>query len=453
VLRRKVWIRSSPPGTPPIDASRRDTGREGRLFWLTGQRSEANGAANWDAFEAPDGEPFLAMGAAAGWAMVKVWLLQLAEELSATVREGTLPPLSLDRLWIRSDGRLVLLDFPAPGTPADLERSLTPVRLLWAVANQALRGPGATMPDGIPVHAHTLLNQWSGPEAPSLDEAQRYLRGIATAPSTVTRWRRAVPIAIAATPIVFALALGLTLVPAFFRLIQSDSARMLEMIEALRTPNPPASSRLNDPEFRRAYEIYLVGRYGGQLDDDAFWNSTLGNSLRDRRATAIAILERHPKVSAEELERATEIVGPDLQRRGQRDQSGNRGPNVAYLIVGGLGTIATLFVVICCLVSSVLLPGGIGTRLLGLAVITCDGVEIGRVRSLARSAAAWLPAIVWLGWLARSPRIQGLVPTDSGQLWPAGVALGLVLLGGVWVLVRPSRGIHDRLTGTLVVPR
>jgi hypothetical protein len=451
VLRRKVWIRSFPAGTPAVDTARRDTGREGRLFWLTGQRSAGNGAANWDAFEAPDGEPFLAI-TEPGWAAVKPWLLQLAEELFASAREGSLPKLALDRLWIRSDGRLVLLDFPAPGTRDVAEaQHLTPVGLLWAVANHGLRASGSSLaPDAIPLHARALLRNWSGPEAPSLDEARRHLSSIAAAPSTTERWRRAVPIAITASPIVLAVALALTIVPAFLRLIQSDSTRMLEMIESLHNPNPPESSRLADPEFRRNLEIYLAGRFGAALNDDAFWNSPLASRLRDRRATAIAILERHPAVSAEELARAAKVVGADLPRR---EPSGNRGPNVANIIVGALGAISTLFVLICSLVSAVLLPGGVGARLLGLAVVTRDGAEIGRARSLARSAAAWLPVIVWLSWLATSPRIQGFVPTHAAQLWPAGVALGMVLLGAVWVVVRPTRGIHDWLTGTWVVPR
>lgn len=456
VLRRKVWIRSLPSGNPPIDAARRDTGREGRLFWLTGQRSAGNGAANWDAFEAPDGEPFLAeTGPTSSWATVKLWLLQLAEELSASVREGSLPPLALDRVWVRSDGRLVLLDFPAPGTRVESEsKDLTPVRLLWAVANHGLRGSG-TSPltlDAIPLHARALVNQWSGPEAPSLEEAHRYLRGIATAPSSVTRWRRAVPIAVTAAPIVLLVALALTIIPTLFRFIQSDSARMLQMIESLHMPNPPASSNLANPEFRRAFEIYLVGTYGAALNDDALWNSTLVSGLLDRRATAIAILQRHPNVSAEELARAAEIVGPNLERSGQRADA-NRGPNVAYIIVGSLAAFSTMFVVICCLVSSALLPGGIGARLLGLAVVTHDGAEIGRIHSIVRSAVAWLPAIVWLVWVSGSPRIQGFVPTRAEQLWPAGVAIGVVFLGALWAVVRPTRGVHDRLFGTWVVPR
>ena len=39
ILRRHVWIHEVPPGTPPVDATRRDVARPGRLYWLAGRRS------------------------------------------------------------------------------------------------------------------------------------------------------------------------------------------------------------------------------------------------------------------------------------------------------------------------------------------------------------------------------------------------------------------------------
>ena len=116
VLRRQVWIHEASPQTRPIDAVRRDLSRTGRLHWLTGRR---NGADNWDAFEAPDGQPLLLalQTSTPQWTTLKSWLLDLSAELVASATDGSTPALRLDRLWIRDDGRLVLLDFPAPGTP------------------------------------------------------------------------------------------------------------------------------------------------------------------------------------------------------------------------------------------------------------------------------------------------------------------------------------------------
>ena len=58
-LLRKVWIRTVPPGTPPVPAALRNLGRVGRLRWLAGRRAPEE---NWDAFEAASGQPLLQSG-------------------------------------------------------------------------------------------------------------------------------------------------------------------------------------------------------------------------------------------------------------------------------------------------------------------------------------------------------------------------------------------------------
>ena len=61
------------------------------------------------------------------WSQVRFWLYDLAQELSAANKDGTLPPaLALDRVWITGDGRAKLLDFPAPGPEQTLARSDSP---------------------------------------------------------------------------------------------------------------------------------------------------------------------------------------------------------------------------------------------------------------------------------------------------------------------------------------
>ena len=52
------------------------------------------------------------------WRQVRFWLFDLANEISAAEKDGTLPPvLAMDRVWITDDGRAKLLNFPAPGLP------------------------------------------------------------------------------------------------------------------------------------------------------------------------------------------------------------------------------------------------------------------------------------------------------------------------------------------------
>jgi uncharacterized RDD family membrane protein YckC len=66
---------------------------------------------------------------------------------------------------------------------------------------------------------------------------------------------------------------------------------------------------------------------------------------------------------------------------------------------------------------------------------------------------AGLPGIVWFVYLAFSPKVQGWVPNPSRPLTAALVTVGVLAIGLVWTVVRRTRGPHDLLTGTWVVPR
>ena len=127
-----------PPGTPPIAPARRDISRVTRLHWLTGRRSATE---NWDAFEAPSGGPLLKRNEASlDWPAARVVLADLLHEFAAALKEGSLPPLGLDRLWMRADGRTVLLDFEAPGE-GWWRRPLPQKPLRW---NYSLPSPAAS---------------------------------------------------------------------------------------------------------------------------------------------------------------------------------------------------------------------------------------------------------------------------------------------------------------------
>ena len=129
-LLRKVWIHTVPPDTPPVPALLRNIGRVGRLRWLTGRRTPEE---NWDAFEGASGQPLLRLiQDRQPWSRVRFWLYDLAREIGAAEKDGTLPPvLELDRVWITGDGRAKLLDFPAPG-------------LAMASPKQAVAAPAAS---------------------------------------------------------------------------------------------------------------------------------------------------------------------------------------------------------------------------------------------------------------------------------------------------------------------
>ena len=161
VLRRLVWVSATPVGTPPVSVARGAASRRGRLYWLAGRRTDQE---SWDAFEAPDGAAFSRPSSVTpDWSALKPWLINLANELNAAQMDGTVPALGLERLWIRNDGRLVLLDFAAPGsTVSDGARapaSLTPIALLAAVERSTTGATGGVGRDPMPLSARSLLDQ------------------------------------------------------------------------------------------------------------------------------------------------------------------------------------------------------------------------------------------------------------------------------------------------------
>jgi hypothetical protein len=461
ILRRSVWIHELAAETPTITPARRDVNRIGRLHWLTGRRSAEE---HWDAFEAPDGAPLLTpdrFADATGrtvttWPVLKEWLLDLVNELSAAERDGTLPTLALDRLWVRHDGRIVLADFPVTiaGAPSQSEptHGLTPISLLATVTTHVRSRIDGTGPQ-LPLSARALVDSWSAAHPPTLDETRTALIRVSAAPDTVTRTRRAVPVTIAAVPAVMMLVLSLALAPALSGFLKSTDAVVLRWLQALNEAKPSEGSRLGEPAVRDAIERYLVGQYGTRLRDPQFWNQTITRDMKAERATAEAMLARHPEVSPGDLAAATTAIAPELDRfNRETTRATSEASASGATVVGVVTLIGVCFSLVISLLSALIVPGGLVTRLIGLAVVTRDGREIGRLRSFGRAVLMWMPGLIWIAWILIAPRVQGTA-TSANTLPRLLLLFGVFAAGITWTLAKPPRGPHDHAAGTWVVPR
>ena len=222
ILRRHVWIHEVPPGTPPVDATRRDVSRPGRLYWLAGRRSATE---NWDAFEAPRGEPFLTAPPTSDWRQVHRALSSLAIELDASAREASINEdrdtrLTLAHVWRRADGQLVLLDFswPAPVAP-DANQTLNPVELLAAVSTRAF---APTTEPAAPLSGTTLLHRLATGAPPALADVKAELLRLASIPSRPSRVRRALPMVMAAMPLAALLLIVGVMLPMLARSLKGE---------------------------------------------------------------------------------------------------------------------------------------------------------------------------------------------------------------------------------------
>jgi hypothetical protein len=462
ILRRHVWIHEVAPGTPPVDATRRDVSRPGRLYWLAGRRSATE---NWDAFEAPRGEPFLTAPPTSDWRELGRALSSLAAELDASAREASInvdrdTSLSLAHVWSRADGQLVLLDFNWPAQVAqDANQALNPVELLAAVSTRAF----APTEPAAPLSATRLLNRLASGPPPALADVNPELLRLASIPSRPSRIRRAVPMVMAGGPLAAILVIATVMLPLIVRSFQGDAGSIIRQRSELMmwmtwiTDSGP-DTELKTQEQRTAAEQYVAAHFGPQLTSD-FWNTQMPQMepFLGMRRTAAEIAARYPTVSPDELARASAILAPRIQELAAQSASvaANFPAGVEALrglLANGFASIPLVASIVCGLISVLAVPGGLVTRALGHAVVRRDGLEIGRARSATRFLVGWSPALAWIACVGVPMFGQPRVSPDVAVV-VASLALLVMAAGAVWTVANPGRGPHDRIAGTWVVPR
>jgi serine/threonine protein kinase len=450
-LKRQVWVLERPPGTDPVDSTVRDLSRPTRLRWLGGQRTLDEA---WDAFEAFDGGPLVGGDGPHPWHTVRRWLADLAVELDHGLADGSLPPLTVGRVWITAAGHARLLDFVAPAAPADDSptegATLTTAQAFLArVAARGLSGP--SLPDTLPLSARATLDRLAKSAYDSSTALVTQLAALAITPDVVAPWRRTTTVALAA---VLPVVLGLLGFAAAFVLRQSRTGAdalaldLAHLSELASSSNPAALAE------GRALETYIAATYVPTIQNELTW--AIGSSARPYRSLAVQVLAEHPTVSADQLAAAKAAIGPFLVEEAKVQQGSDRraakAPFVAplYLFLVGLGLAAALgvaFAVAC--------RGGLLLRSFGIALVTTDGHEVTRVRAGLRAGVAWLPAVVAVfgAWAANIGYSGGLVVTHPMLLALAAAAFGMFLVGAVVAALRTTGGLQDIVVGTRLVPR
>ena len=488
-LRRNLWIHRTAADTPPVSARRRDLSRATRLRWLNGHR-DAESA--WDVYEAPEGAPLLKLPPQP-WAAVRFWLHDLAAEYAAGSKHQSLPPaLGLDRVWITSGQRALVLDFPFPGlqdagktsenspSPIGWERAGVRVRgegrgegalgsgsstreipseailtsagdaegfaamqkFLHAVAGHGLRQADRDARPPAPLHAQTFLHSLAEGRFEAPEVLVGNLQSLLSKMPEVTRRRRLATICLAAGP---ALLVALVAFGTFwFTNRRADRAW-------------PAQFE-GGAELRaelRGYEVFgewpaaktKVRGVGPDSDDPA---KLLRRSFKIHFAGHHrALIENtnfwaHPAVA--------EVLSPDLRRVAQ--ESLTEYPTVSpqrleeadatlRLLRRGMldadrsqpqwiGLVCfwamTMLAALLDLGCVVMLGEGLYLRLLGVAVVTREGRRASRLRLLGRALMAWSPGAV--GVLLALAMMLAWLPSFDSRVPAVVWVLGpLTLLG------------------------
>ena len=456
-LLRKVWLRRVAPGTPPVVPALCHLARPGRLRWLNGKRS---GEDCWDAYEASAGQPLLNLvSTKQDWEKVRFWLLDLAGELKAGGKDGSLPAvLSRDRVWIGADGRAKLLDFPAPGTQSpsavELPQIASPQDFLRQAGLSALEGRPLSVDEAresalaLPLYARGFFQRLHS--AADASQVWERLKAVAGKVATITRRRRLAMLAIA---LFFPILTAITLVLGNLWMSSSGNleiAALQSCLTQVSTLEPAGTNSSNQPQAaddnRRQLETYLAGRFRPLITNDLAWNGAMARAIitPEQRAVAERIVAAHPTISSDELAAAETAVKSRYPMISATAQIPFAFMHNRWILLGALYVSMLVYVIIPSLAGALLFRGGLAIHVLGIAVIGRDG-RASRMRSLRRAVMAWLPFLL-------SPILVLAAKNVVGANY--GLLAALVVLGLATLLsLSMRRSLQDRVAFTYLVPK
>jgi serine/threonine protein kinase len=469
-LLRKVWIYKEPAGAPPSlyrQALRRPT----RLRWLNGQHTTNE---SWDAYEAPTGEGLLqSLHTPKPWGSIRYWLHDLAQELRASMHDASLPPsVELNRVWLTSDGRAKLLEFPAPGaggvtdvpSPENNAHSASfgsadAQLFLKQVAASALAGKplsAAGIPDGpvsgvLPLPARTFLSQL--PRFPDLDRMMAQLTPLLDQVAAISRARRLAMMFGCCLPTILLMCMGMMIYSYFMQEygpvihnIPPDILSLLDCVKRLDTLEKADQTDATQKE-REALEIYIAAHSRQIITNEAirqafdFDSENESNALKSTYQTMNRIVASRPAPSAQDIAEAAARLKPILDAHPPLQFTKIKRMFFAVVLLILPYGFGILFAVPS-LIAALVFRGGLLMRALRIAFVTRDGAPASRCRLLARILLTWSPILVGLA-------LSRVINPFKAEA----VMLALFAVGAVWALLDPQRGLPERLVGAWSVPR
>jgi hypothetical protein len=399
------------------------------------------------------------------WSQVRFWLHDLASEISAAEKDGSLPAvLALDRVWITGDGRAKLLDFPAPGLAADFRIDASTIQrgnaalppspperrarqFLDELAAAALTGvprqsseSGAEVKARMPLHARDFLNKL--PQLPDAAAVMTALKPLLHRVAVVSRLRRA---AVVAGCIAFPLFAGVSMMFGM-TLIQKwnqQNPGLMELSALLQQRS--ASHRFGrqgraptDPQFA----VFIATHYRSVITNDAAWSGPLALAMikGDARRFAERSIAEHAVATEQEIAEADAALKPYVNQAALPDFLKQPG----FLFGMAVGVLV-IYVGIPALLAALFFRGGLVLRIANVAFVRRDGAEASRLRVFCRALVAWSAVALAIFLYAIFTRTHPVL----GAWLVYAVVCGLAIVS----VALPCRGLPDRLAGTWPVPR
>lgn len=456
-LQRNVWICLVPANLPPLPSPVCSVGREGRVRWLAGRRSAG---ANWDAFESIPGRPLISfLHQPQPWRHVRYWLFDLARELAAGVKDGTLPAkLSLSHVWITSKGEAVLLDAPVPGAgPISDDRGLETVTDALQSARLFLRQVVLSCLKGRAYTADAAANCSIEQRLPLPDPVLAWVAthfGDSTLRFTnspqVSRLRRgAIVFSCLLLPIIV---VGSWLALSFAQHLWSFTMpEVRELRECLIRYEPwPGTDRTRtarNAEERAALEVYIAGKYARTIRDPKVWLSPYALSMIPPvpRESAERIVAMHGQPSEAEVAAAENRIRPLLPAHVGSDSYVLPFADVMLMAAVGVYVLG-FFIAVPAGIASAIFRRGPLQKIFGIEYVMADGRPAGRLRLLWRSLLAWSPVLI-------GPFAVNLLRPSLGHFTANSLLVGVCLTLTLWSFALKNRGLADCLAGVWIVPR
>jgi len=295
----------------------------------------------------------------------------------------------------------------------------------------------------IPGHARAVVNLIcgaSGKVASPLEIVEE-LRRTAHRPARLSKVRRTGPAAVLVSlyllPLIGALlSFSLLASPAISSWMKDLTNAPRYQTELRRIPNENVESNRRKADALRkvmanSYTQAQLTREGRQL------LSTFGPDVRrDLEAAA----QRYPRLSEGEVAEARRDLPPLPSTA-----------TVLWQVAPAMIGLPWLASGILALLMAAILGTGPVFRMFQMSLQTRDGRKAGRIRCLVRAAVAWSPAVpLGLWFVAPVLGLRFVRVEPSLTLLLAMIAIALV--GLIYNLIRPERGIPDIVAGTYLMP-
>lgn len=422
---------------------------------------------SWDAFLAPSGSPLTAVVAQQplGWPETQFILEQLIDCLDEGLAQGSLRgPLRLDQIFIRADGRIQILDALSYVSATEAEA----VKFVREVGETALGGTKltrlgkATIAAPIPLHAQKFFGSLASEASPSHDirSIRAALREFESRPSETAPPQRLLSLGLQGV----ALSLPLTvflLWSAAFNLgvaLPMESAatatqRAIQLVESRSSIASQTFPELNDPASRERILVSLRSWREAYLRELRRVRPGLNIFERGLRTFVKRLEERDPEQA--DLARLTDarLIRSAVSVSAQPNSAPldpADAERIGWSLCAAFIVSTSLFLAATTLWSAVT-RGGWTLAIAGLALVRCDGRRASWWQCGLRALVIFLPplallsACVWVKVVAPEYLRVHNTLWWAGTLWFAAYA--------VVGIVRPGRGLQDRVAGLYVVPR